>query len=128
MTPAPTPPPPKVFLSYSHDSPEHMDRVLALCDRLREGGVDAWIDQYETAPAEGWPLWCAHKIEEADFVLVVCTETYLRRFLGQEAPGTGLGARWEGYVAVQEIYDAGTRNEKYIPIQFWLARANFCPL
>lgn len=37
----------KVFISYSHDSPEHKDRVLALSDRLRADGVDCYIDQYE---------------------------------------------------------------------------------
>ena len=31
---------PKVFISYSHDSNEHAERVLALSDRLRRGGVD----------------------------------------------------------------------------------------
>ena len=30
--------PPTVFFSYSHDSPEHADRVLALSDRLRADG------------------------------------------------------------------------------------------
>jgi hypothetical protein len=95
MVAVPLPPPPKVFLSYSHDSPEHMDRVLELCDRLRAGGVDAWLDQYETAPEEGWPRWCARRVAEADFVLVVCTEVYERRFRGAEAPGTGLGVSWE---------------------------------
>ncbi|MCP4656050.1 MAG: hypothetical protein GY856_11605, partial [bacterium] len=32
---------PRVFLSYSHDSDEHRDRVLALADRLRADGIDA---------------------------------------------------------------------------------------
>ncbi len=128
MASAPLPPPPKIFLSYSHDSPEHMDRVLDLCDRLRADGVDAWLDQYETAPAEGWPRWCARRVAEADFVLVVCTEVYERRFRGEEAPGEGLGARWEGYVVVQELYDAGTLNAKYIPVLWSPAGAQHVPL
>jgi hypothetical protein len=36
---------PTVFISYSHDSTEHSDRVLALSDRLRAEGVDAMIDR-----------------------------------------------------------------------------------
>jgi hypothetical protein len=36
--------PPKVFISYSHDSPEHRDRVLVLSKRLQEEGVDCTID------------------------------------------------------------------------------------
>ncbi len=44
---------PKVFISYTHDSSEHMDRVLTLADRLRAEGVDCRLDHYETSPPEG---------------------------------------------------------------------------
>jgi hypothetical protein len=47
---------PRIFISYSHDSPEHGDRVLALADRLRAEGIDCHLDQYETSPPEGWQL------------------------------------------------------------------------
>ncbi len=53
-----------VFISYSHDSDEHKDRVLALSDRLRADGIDCSIDQYETSPPEGWARWCDRQIEE----------------------------------------------------------------
>jgi SEFIR domain len=46
---------PKVFISYSHDSPEHEQRVLELAERLRADGINCTIDQYVVAPAEGWP-------------------------------------------------------------------------
>lgn len=36
--------PPKVFISYSHDTVEHQERVLGLADRLRADGIDAEID------------------------------------------------------------------------------------
>src|ERR1700710_1054591 len=89
---------PQVFVSYSHDSPAHMDRVLALCDRLRRHGIDVSLDQYESAPPEGWPRWTLRLTEAADFVLVVCTETYRRRFDGREEKGRGLGVTWEGAI------------------------------
>ncbi len=73
--------PPEVFISYSHDSREHMERVLALSNRLRADGVDCHLDQYETSPPEGWPRWTVNQFEKADFVLVVCTEIYNRRFM-----------------------------------------------
>lgn len=87
---------PKVFISYSHDSPQHADRVLALSDRLRADGIDCHIDQYEISPPEGWPRWMNRQIERADFVLVVCTETYERRFKGEDETGKGLGAKMGG--------------------------------
>jgi hypothetical protein len=71
---------PSVFISYSHDSPAHRDSILALSDRLRAEGVDCRIAQYEESPPEGWPQWCDRQVEKSDFVLVVCTEIYLRRF------------------------------------------------
>jgi tetratricopeptide (TPR) repeat protein len=110
--------PPKTFLSYSHDSPEHADRVLALADRLRADGVDASIDQYETSPPEGWPLWMDKQIDESDFVLLVCTETYYRRVMNREEPGRGLGVRWEGNLIYQHLFDAATTNTRFIPILF----------
>jgi tetratricopeptide (TPR) repeat protein len=109
---------PKVFISYTHDSVEHMDRVLALSNRLRSEGIDCRIDQYEQSPAEGWPRWCERQVEKSDFVLVACTETYLRRFKGEEAAGIGLGGTWEGHIITQELYNAQGKNSKFIPIIF----------
>jgi hypothetical protein len=110
--------PPKVFISYSHDTVEHQERVLGLADRLRADGIDAEIDQYNTAPPEGWPLWCERQIEAADFVLVVCTETYHRRVRGDEDRGKGLGVVWEAQIIRQLLYDAGAVSNKFVPVLF----------
>jgi len=109
---------PRVFISYSHDSHEHLDRVLVLSDRLRADGIDCHIDQYEESPAEGWPRWMVNQIEDAEFVLVVCTENYERRFRGKEEPGKGLGVKWEGAIVTQEIYEAEAKNTVFIPVLF----------
>ncbi len=110
--------PPKVFISYSHDSQEHKDRVLSLADRLRSDGIDCNIDQYEESPAQGWPRWMLNQLEWADFVLVVCTERYNLRFRGQEEAGQGKGVTWEGAVISQKFYDAQVKSTKFIPIIF----------
>lgn len=115
---SPSPHHPKVFISYSHDSPRHIDRVLKFSSRLRADGLDSHIDQYETSPNEGWPRWTANRIEEANFVLVVCTETYERRFRGRGETSQGLGAKWEGAVITQELYDKEGNNTKFIPVLF----------
>jgi len=109
---------PKVFISYSHDSPEHLDRVLVLSNRLRKEGVECEIDQYQESPAEGWPKWMDRQIIQADFVLIICTETYYRRVMGTEEPGKGLGVRWESTLTYQHLYDAGADNKKFIPVLF----------
>jgi hypothetical protein len=105
-----------------------MDRVLALSNRLREGGIECQIDQYEFSPPEGWPNWCTEQVEESDFVLVACTETYLRRFRGKEAAGLGLGGTWEGHVITQELYNAQGRNSKFVPIVFGAEDRQYIPL
>jgi hypothetical protein len=110
--------PPRVFISYSHDSGKHCDRVLYLADRLRADGIDARIDQYIQSPPEGWPGWCKTELEQAGFVLMVCTETYLRRVDRKEEPGVGHGVLWEGRLINQYLYDAGSVSSKFVPVLF----------
>jgi hypothetical protein len=110
--------PPKVFISYSHDSSEHKDKVLSLSNKLRIDGIDCYVDQYEMSPSEGWPRWMVNQIEKADFVLVVCTENYDRRFKGEDEVEKGLGAKWEGAVITYELYEREAKNTKFIPIIF----------
>ena len=116
---------PKVFISYSHDSPEHAGRVLALSDRLRRDGIDSDIDQYEMSPADGWPRWMVNKVEWADFVLVVCTETYQQRFRGA---GQGKGVKWEGAILTQKLYDDEAHNSMLIPVGFGLHNTDHIPV
>jgi len=119
--------PPKVLISYSHDSSEHAERALELANRLREDGVDCMIDQYVVVPEEGWPLWMEGQIRDSNFVLMICTETYYKRVVGQEQPGKGLGVRWEGNLIYSEIYRAGPRNTKFIPVFFENADPSHIP-
>ena len=109
---------PTVFISYSHDSPEHADRVLAFANRLRQDGIDCILDQYETSPPEGWPKWMDRHIAKSDFVIVICTETYYRRVMGEEEPGKGRGVKWESTLTYQHIYDADAEITRFIPVLF----------
>jgi tetratricopeptide (TPR) repeat protein len=118
---------PKIFISYSHDSSQHQARVLALSNHLRTDGFDCNIDQYEVSPNEGWPRWMSRQIREADFVLVVCTETYRRRFNGDETPGAGQGVRWESMLTIQDLYDKDSLNDKFVPVVFASADVAFIP-
>lgn len=111
-------PAPRVFISYSHDTPEHADRVLAMSARLRSSGIETILDRYEDPPEVGWPRWMARGIRDADFVLMVCTDTYYRRVMGDEEPGQGLGVRWEGHMIFNHLHDAGTLNRRFIPVLF----------
>lgn len=118
---------PSVFISYSHDSPEHANRVLALANRLVNEGIDVILDQYEISPTEGWPRWMDRHIRSADFVLMVCTETYFRRVMGEEKSGIGLGVKWEGNLIYQHIYNANTTNSRFIPLLFNYSKVEHIP-
>ena len=120
--------PPAVFISYSHDSPEHEAKVLALANRLGADGIDAVLDQFESFPLKGWDLWGQEQIQTARFVLVVCTATYRRRFDGEEEPGKGLGATSEAGLIRQILYDAGGANEKFLPVLLTDADSAHIPL
>lgn len=109
---------PRVFVSYSHESDEHTKRCVELTVRLRQDGIEAWIDQFEDSPDVGWARWTQEQLEGACFVLVVCTATYRLRFEGQSAPGTGQGVNWEGFLTQQILYQDDARNRRFIPIQF----------
>lgn len=117
-----------VFISYSHDSDEHREKVLALAARLRLDGLDARLDQQVNGtPEQGWPRWMLDQLDEAAFVLVICTETYYRRFRGHEKPGRGKGADWEGALITQEIYDSKSRTVKFVPVMLSAGEESFIP-
>jgi tetratricopeptide (TPR) repeat protein len=108
---------PRVFVSYSHDSQGHRENVADFVQELRRQGINAWVDQFvESTPPLSWPAWMADQIDEADFVLLVITETYVRRFRRHEEPGRGLGVRWEGAIITSELYYDVHDRVKFIPV------------
>lgn len=117
-----------LFISYSHDSSEHEQRVLALSDRLRNDGVDANLDQYESAPTDGWYFWMESQIRDSRFVLVVCSATYLRRLQHQEQPHKGHGVIWEANIIYNYLYSQKVSSDKFIPVLFEGASPEDIPL
>ena len=67
------------------------------------------------------------KLTGSDFIIVVCTETYARRFSGNETSGRGKGAAWEGQLIQQDLYDKG-ENRRIIPVVFDHANVKHIPL
>lgn len=107
---------PRIFISYSHDSVEHRAAVLALSNRLRTDGLDCQIDQYVNGfPPQGWQRWMEEQIEQADYVLLMCTPVYFQRYRGLDEDG-GRGVNFEGVVISQHLYEAYYRNTKFVPV------------
>jgi hypothetical protein len=124
----------KVFISYSWDSDEHKENVLKLANTLRAvWGIDAYIDRYVRAespytPVQGWDVWMSERIKWAEFVLIIFTETYQRRFEGNEEPEKGLGVSWEGTIIRNNLYNAQLRDTKFIPVVFSQSDLDYVPL
>ena len=119
--------PPKVFVSYTHDSPKHTDRVLELSNRLRADGVDMVLDQYLDSPPSNWSLWAREQIEQVDFVLIICTENYYRHVMEKEPKDTSSEITWEAELISQYISEASTRDHKFIPVLFDFSDGAYIP-
>ena len=101
---------PKVFISYSHDSPEHKKWVLELGAKLRKNGIDAILDQWDLNPGDDMTRFMEKGVKDSDRVLVVCTDSYVKK----ANDGKG-GVGYERLiVTAQLVQDLGTN--KFIPI------------
>ena len=101
---------PKVFISYSHDSPEHRRWVSELGAKLRHSGVDAILDQWDLGPGDDVTQFMERGIIDSDRVLVVCTDQYVRKANAAEG-----GVGYERMIVnAQLIQDLGTN--KFIPV------------
>jgi hypothetical protein len=113
----------KVFISYSHDSEMHQDRVLRLSDRLRLDGIDCWIDLYEQSPPQGWPRWTQEQIEKANFILIVCTENYFNQFNvdNRSVREEEKSVSWQGAIITQTTFEDNSSKRKkrrVVPVIF----------
>ncbi len=104
-----------LFISYCHESASHQNKILGLANRLVSDGIDVILDQYVFNPAEGWQLWMDRGVRDADYVAMICTETYYRRVMGDEDVLIGQGVKWEGKLIYQHIYNNDSLNEKFLP-------------
>ncbi len=71
--------PPRVFISYSHDSAEHKGWVLEFATTLRNRGVDAVLDQWGLKPGDDLPHFMETELAQCDYIIMVCTETYVAK-------------------------------------------------
>ena len=101
---------PKVFISYSHDSPEHRRWVSELGAKLRHNGVDAILDQWDLGLGDDIALFIEHSIKHSDRVLVICTDRYVKKANDREG---GVGYEVQ-IVTAQLVQDLGV--DKFIPV------------
>jgi TIR domain len=71
--------PPKVFVSYCHDTDCHKNWVLSLATRLLANGVDVVLDQWDLTLGGDLPRFMETGLTAAQRVLAVCTELYVEK-------------------------------------------------
>jgi hypothetical protein len=89
------PQPTRVFVTYTHDSDEHKDQVLALAAFLRKHGLDVQLDAWDSYERRDWYEWGQRQVMLADFILVVASKQYKRVGDGEVAPEENRGAQAE---------------------------------
>ncbi|OAI27730.1 toll/interleukin-1 receptor domain-containing protein [Methylomonas koyamae] len=101
---------PKVFISYSHDSPDHKRWVADLASKLMENGINTILDQWELRPGDDVPKFMERNVRRCDRVLMICTESYVHK--ADEGKG---GVGYEAMVVTGELVaDLGTA--KFVPL------------
>ena len=101
---------PRAFISYTHDSPEHMSWVLKLGSDLRAIGVDVVLDQWDLAPGQDVSLFMQKGISEADRVVLVCSSAYVSK----SEKGIG-GVGYERLIVTAEVVQSIDAT-KFLPI------------
>lgn len=90
---------PRVFVSYSHDTPEHLNRVERFATFLRgRFGLDVVLDLWHDVERVDWSLWAMDHLTNADFVLVIASPEYKRRADGTAPSHEGRGAQFEAAI------------------------------
>ncbi len=101
---------PTVFISYSHDSPEHKAWVVDIANRLRTQGVDVKLDRWDLRLGDDVQRFMASQIAEADRVLAICTAVYVSK--ADQRKG---GAGYEGQIIDAELAEE-LNTRKIIPV------------
>jgi hypothetical protein len=120
-----------VFISYSHDSadPTHADRVARLATSLMQDGLTVFLDQNRGDEEEklAWEIWMENQIEKAEYVLVVCTELYLKKVRQEVPPDEGQGVCWEAGIMYSLLCEEKRNTTKFLPVMFLPAQKQFIP-
>lgn len=110
--------PPRVFVSYSHDSNSHAEEVRLFATFLRtELGIDARLDQWYEEHRQDWSTWAIEQLAEADFILAVASPAFRARVDGRAPADKGRGAQFEGAILRDKMtQDRPTWTRRILPV------------
>lgn len=103
---------PKVFISYSWSSEEHVDWVLNLAKKLKNDGVTVIIDRWSLKPGQDKNDFMEKMVKDdsVNKVLIICDKQYSIKADSRKG-GVGI----ESQIISPKIYEE-VNQEKFIPI------------
>jgi len=106
----------RVFISYAHESAEHIELVRDLYYFLRDNGVDAKLDLLAAERRQDWPVWMGEQVRLADHVLVIASAAYRRRAEARSGPDEGRGVQWEARLIRDAFYLDQRALDRFLPV------------
>lgn len=107
---------PRVFISYAHESDQHVETVRDLWIFLRSNGVDATLDRLAAQRRQDWPLWMERQLRLADHILVIASAAYRERAEGESGPDVGRGVQWEARLIRDAFYRDQEALDRFVPV------------
>ncbi|MFC0108322.1 SEFIR domain-containing protein [Kibdelosporangium aridum] len=109
---------PRVFISYAHDSAEHMEQVREFGTFLRaQIGLEVELDRWFENARRDWSGWAVERLTKADFILVIASPEYRRRADGELPPSIGRGAQFEASILRNAVTEDRIRaTERILPV------------
>jgi tetratricopeptide (TPR) repeat protein len=108
---------PRVFVSYAHDSSAHKRQVLLFCTLLRQLGIDARVDEWDSGLRRDWYLWMIDQFRRADHVIVIASPRYRTAGDGAAPAGFHRGVQTESAILRDFLHgDRATWTRKILPV------------
>lgn len=101
----------RVFVSYSHTSPDHEKWVEQIGTFLRENGIDARLDIWNLRHGMDLPQFMTNELALAERVILISDERY-----AEKADGRVGGVGWETMIVQGDIASQPPDSTKYLVI------------
>jgi hypothetical protein len=103
--------PRRVFVSYSHTSPDHQQWVESIATFLRQNGIDARLDVWHLRRGMDLPQWMTNELALAERVVLVSDERY-----AEKADGRVGGIGWETMIVQGDMSQLPPDSVKYLVV------------
>ncbi len=102
---------PSALVSYSWESPEHIEWVRRLAEKLRvHGGANVILDQWHLQPGMDRTHFMEKGVSSSNFVLIVCTPGYAAKANNRDG-----GVGYEAMIITSQLAHQIKQN-KFIPV------------